>query len=94
MSRLIRELEPSDTSAHQNNTIALMIRCKLSQAGEEELITGGVFLTRLHHLTAQLHHLQTDREQMKRATIMRKSFDMRQLDVTFRTQNRQMSINT
>lgn len=50
------------TRTHQNNTVALMIHHKLGQRRQKELITVGVALSCLHHLTAQLHHLQNEKK--------------------------------
>lgn len=54
-----------------------MIRGKLGQSGQEKLIAGGVVLTRIHHLTTQLHHLQRRRpSSYDEMYIMRKVFYM------------------
>lgn len=39
-----------------------MIHHKLGQRRQKELITVGVALSCLHHLTAQLHHLQNEKK--------------------------------
>lgn len=50
------------TRAHQNNAVVLMIRRELGQRRQKKLITGGVTLSRLRHLTTQLHHLQIEKK--------------------------------
>lgn len=42
---------------YSDDAILLLVGGELSQAAQEELIGCAVRLSRLHHLTAQLHHL-------------------------------------